>query len=72
MREQRKGQRRTQDVHQGNLFQPASQRPTWASLPLEVRHIVSELVVKILREARERSVVGSGAEPQATREDADE
>jgi hypothetical protein len=33
---------------------------------------VSELVVKILREARERSVVGSGAEPQATREDADE
>ena len=70
MREQR--QRRTQNVQQVSLFQPASPRPTWESLPLEVRHTVSELLVKMLRDARERSMVAPDGDPQARKEDANE
>jgi hypothetical protein len=73
MPEQRKDRPRAQSVQQPSLFQPTSPRPTWASLPPDVQQIVTKLLARILREARERSVFAPGAGLKATgEEDTDE
>ena len=72
MREQRNDRGRAQNVQQPSLFQPASPRPTWVLLPAEVQQTVTELFLRILREARERSTFAPGTTPKASREDADE
>lgn len=42
---------------QQSLFHPAAPRPTWESLPPEVRRSVTELLGRIWREARERNAL---------------
>ena len=73
MRELRNDRRSAQNAQQASLFQPVSPpRPTWASLPPEVQQTVTELLVRILKEARERSAFTPAAKSTATRGDADE
>jgi hypothetical protein len=51
---------------QADLFEPTSHRPTWESLPQDARRAVTELLSRMLREAREQSrvVATTGARPQ--------
>jgi hypothetical protein len=54
---------------QPSLFGVPSVRPTWESLPDDVRQLVTELVVRLLREARDRRPVeGTQGAKEATDE----